>query len=151
MASQRQSIIQAKKEREPAVEELKKWNEKYLVPAAKWTKVIVEEVAGTELSAPDVPKLSAPKLSAPKLSAPKLSAPKLPTTKLDKKKVTKKAVSSVAGVIDKLPKKKPKSRSPKKATKSPAPEAAANVFLLLGVPGLTLLGLAYVGLPYFIK
>ena len=136
MASQRQSIIQAKKEREPAVEELKKWNEKYLVPAAKWTKVIVEEVAGTELSAPDVPKLS---------------APKLPTTKLDKKKVTKKAVSSVAGVIDKLPKKKPKSRSPKKATKSPAPEAAANVFLLLGVPGLTLLGLAYVGLPYFIK
>jgi hypothetical protein len=146
MASQRQSIIQAKKEREPAVEELKKWNEKYLVPAAKWTKVIVEEVAGTELSAPDVPKLS-----APKLSAPKLSAPKLPTTKLDKKKVTKKAVSSVAGVIDKLPKKKPKSRSPKKATKSPAPEAAANVFLLLGVPGLTLLGLAYVGLPYFIK
>jgi len=146
MASQRQSIIKAKKEREPAVEELKKWNEKYLVPAAKWTKVIVEEVAGTELSAPDVPKLS-----APKLSAPKLSAPKLPTTKLDKKKVTKKAVSSVAGVIDKLPKKKPKSRSPKKATKSPAPEAAANVFLLLGVPGLTLLGLAYVGLPYFIK
>jgi hypothetical protein len=146
MASQRQSIIQAKKEREPAVEELKKWNEKYLVPAAKWTKVIVEEVAGTELSAPDVPKLS-----APKLSAPKLSVPKLPTTKLDKKKVTKKAVSSVAGVIDKLPKKKPKSRSPKKATKSPAPEAAANVFLLLGVPGLTLLGLAYVGLPYFIK
>jgi hypothetical protein len=146
MASQRQSIIQAKKEREPAVEELKKWNEKYLVPAAKWTKVIVEEVAGTELSAPDVPKLS-----APKLSVPKLSAPKLPTTKLDKKKVTKKAVSSVAGVIDKLPKKKPKSRSPKKATKSPAPEAAANVFLLLGVPGLTLLGLAYVGLPYFIK
>ena len=141
MASQRQSIIQAKKEREPAVEELKKWNEKYLVPAAKWTKVIVEEVAGTELSAPDVPKLS----------APKLSVPKLPTTKLDKKKVTKKAVSSVAGVIDKLPKKKPKSRSPKKATKSPAPEAAANVFLLLGVPGLTLLGLAYVGLPYFIK
>ena len=141
MASQRQSIIKAKKEREPAVEELKKWNEKYLVPAAKWTKVIVEEVAGTELSAPDVPKLS----------APKLSAPKLPTTKLDKKKVTKKAVSSVAGVIDKLPKKKPKSRSPKKATKSPAPEAAANVFLLLGVPGLTLLGLAYVGLPYFIK
>jgi hypothetical protein len=146
MASQRQSIIQAKKEREPAVEELKKWNEKYLVPAAKWTKVIVEEVAGTELSAPDVPKLS-----APKLSVPKLSAPKLPTTKLDKKKVTKKAVSSVAGVIDKLPKKKPKSRSPKKATKSPAPEAAANVFLLLGVPGLTLLGLAYAGLPYFIK
>ena len=146
MASQRQSIIKAKKEREPAVEELKKWNDKYLVPAAKWTKVIVEEVAGTELSAPDVPKLS-----APKLSAPKLSAPKLPTTKLDKKKVTKKAVSSVAGVIDKLPKKKPKSRSPKKATKSPAPEAAANVFLLLGVPGLTLLGLAYVGLPYFIK
>ena len=146
MASQRQSIIKAKKEREPAVEELKKWNEKYLVPAAKWTKVIVEEVAGTELSAPDVPKLS-----APKLSAPKLSAPKLPTTKLDKKIVTKNAVSSVAGVVDKLPKKKPKSRSPKKATKSPAPEAAANVFLLLGVPGLTLLALAYVGLPYFIK
>jgi len=142
----RQEIVRQKKEREKPLNELKEWNEKYVAPVARWTKVIAEEVSGAELSAPtlEAPKLSAPKLSAPKLSAPKLSVP----SKLDKKKVTKTAVRSVAGAIDRLPKKKPPpSRSPKKkVAKSAAPEAAANVFLLLGVPALTLLSLAYAGL-----
>ena len=155
-AVQRREIIKAKKERAPAIDELKRWNDDYLAPAARWTKVIAEEITGAELTAPKLdvsaPKLSAPKLSAPKLSAPKLSAPNLSVPKakkVDKKAVTKSAVKSVAKVVGGLPVKKKVSTKKKGSGKKPAPAAVGNVFLLLGVPALSLLAVAYVGLPIF--
>ena len=150
-AVQRREIIKAKKERAPAIDELKRWNDDYLAPAARWTKVIAEEITGAELTAPKLdvsaPKLSAPKLSAPKLSAPNLSVPK--AKKVDKKAVTKSAVKSVAKVVGGLPVKKKVSTKKKGSGKKPAPAAVGNVFLLLGVPALSLLAVAYVGLPIF--
>ena len=150
-AVQRREIIKAKKERAPAIDELKRWNDDYLAPAARWTKVIAEEITGAELTAPKLdvsaPKLSAPKLSAPKLSAPNLSVPK--AKKVDKKAVAKSAVKSVAKVVGGLPVKKKVSTKKKGSGKKPAPAAVGNVFLLLGVPALSLLAVAYVGLPIF--
>lgn len=150
-AVQRREIIKAKKERAPAIDELKRWNDDYLAPAARWTKVIAEEITGAELTAPKLdvsaPKLSAPKLSAPKLSAPNLSVPK--AKNVDKKAVTKSAVKSVAKVVGGLPAKKKVSTKKKGSGKKPAPAAVGNVFLLLGVPALSLLAVAYVGLPIF--
>ena len=61
----------------------------------------------------------------------------------------KSAVKSVAKVVGGLPVKKKVSTKKKGSGKKPAPAAVGNVFLLLGVPALSLLAVAYVGLPIF--
>lgn len=115
---QRQGIKDGKKDRAKAWEEL---NKMYIDPAARWTKVIADEVG--LLETPKAGDVSLPKLSAPtmpKLSAPNLSAP-------DKKQVVKSGVQGFAGLVGSLPTKKPvKKAAPKKAVDKVVP-AVANV------------------------
>lgn len=149
----RGSIKGAIKDRQGAVKALNAWNTQYVAPAARWAKVLAEELPlpSVEMPSVDLPSVdlpskltaapSSPAPSSPASSSPAPTSPALTAKASPPKSLKDRVLGVTTAVLDRAAKQKQEevqvvvpTEPVKEVTAGAKTIAAANIALLVGVP-----------------